>query len=167
MKRIREFIHSLARGTPAERDAKIHERLTDEPRCAVARYLAGCASFDAGRPASAVSDLMVAHHADSQLESAALLVFAGLSACGRPHEPLLRVMLETWEEFRRPKFDRTPRERWLLDALAVSDGALRGASSLARRLGRLPIPTLRRQIVQAIASSPVEPYGLLIASAAG
>jgi hypothetical protein len=133
-----------------EMDALLKARLRDAPRCPIARYLAGCRSFDRGLPASGVRHMMVAHHADPGLESAALLVFAGLHACQDPSEPLLSVVLDTWEEFRRPEFDRCRRERHLLDAFAQPFPAAAEASSLARRLWRLPLRALRRQLAEAL-----------------
>jgi hypothetical protein len=141
-------------------------RVAAEPRCAVTRYLLACRCIDAGGPAWAVRHLMVAHHALPALESAALLVFAGLNWIARRDEPLLPVLLETWDEFRRPEFDRTAAECALLDAFAEPAGGLAGVSALARRLWRLPIQTLRAQIRAATTSrDAVESYPLLVATA--
>jgi hypothetical protein len=109
--------------------------------------------------------MMIAHHAEPDYESAALLVFAGLSWVSRESAPLLRVLLDTWEEFRRPAFDRYPRERVMLDALAETLPGLDSASSLAQRLWRLPIQTLRAQIRHAVASADTQKYPLLLAPA--
>lgn len=163
---VREFsgvVASVVSG-PGERLAeRVARRLGESPRCGVARYLHGCAEFDHGRPATAVRNLMVAHHAAPALESAALLVFAGLNWVSRPNSPLLAVLLETWEEFRRPQFDRSRQERVLLDALAEPAEGLEHVSILARRLWRLPIGMLRSQIRTALAQRPSGPYGLLLA----
>lgn len=92
---------------------------------------------------------MIAHHAEPDFESAALLAFAGLSWVARPHSPILPVLLATWDEFRRPEFDRTARERTLLDGFAVPSPPFDASMVLARRLWRLPIRTLREQLRQA------------------
>lgn len=123
----------------------------------------GCHCLDRGCPALAVRHMMIAHHAEPDLESAALLVFAGLSWVGRRTTPLLAVLLQTWEEFRRPQFDRFPRERLLLDLLAQEPLPAGSLSPLARRLLRLPIPALRRQIRAALSSQEVCSYPLLLA----
>lgn len=93
--------------------------------------------------------MMVAHHSEPAFESAALLVFAGLKTTSRRGPLLLATLLETWEEFQRPEFDRTRRERQLLDAFAESDSGIGAVPSLVRRLWRLPIRSLRSQIADA------------------
>ena len=104
---------------------------------------------------------MIAHHAEPQLESAALLVFSGLNWITCRQRPLLEVLLETWEEFRRPQFDRRRRERLLLDAVHEPDAGLVHETPLARRLWRLPIGTLRNQIRSAVRAPAVGAYALL------
>ena len=127
------------------------------------RYLLACHCFDRGRSAAAVRHMMVAHHAEPQFESAALLVFAGLNWVSRRGAVLLPVLLDTWEEFRRPEFDRRPRERTLLDAFARPEPDLHELSPLAPRLWRLPIHTLRAQIRQAALTRDAGLYPLLTA----
>ncbi len=164
-RRLAELASQYAR-TPAERlPAVLAERLAQAPRCPVARYVLGCQCFDRGRSATGVQHLMIAHHAEPQLESAALLAFAGMNWVGRRGEMLLPVLVETWEEFRRPEFDRRPHERRLLDAFAAPDPGLAAMPPLARRLWRLPIATLRAQIRQAILSRDAGLYPLLTARA--
>lgn len=162
---IAAAIHEFRRVPPDGRLAYLNERLRRMPRCAVARYVLACHCFDRGRPATAVRHMMIAHHAEPDFESAALLVFAGLSWVTREGTPLLAVLLDTWEEFRRPEFDRYPRERALLDGLAETLPGISSASALAQRLWRLPIQTLRSQIRQAVASSDMQTYPLLLAPA--
>jgi hypothetical protein len=137
--------------------------LARDPRCPVTRYLAACQCFDRGRSAQAVRHMMVAHHAQPRFESAALLVFAGLNWIGRRGATLLPVLLDTWEEFRRPQFDRYRPERLLLDAFAQREPGLQLVSPLAQRLWRLPIQTLRAQVRQAILSRDACLYPLLTA----
>ncbi len=162
---LRELVRRYAQ-TPREHlVAVLSDRLEVAPRCAVARYLLGCHGLDRGQTAIAVRHLMIAHHAEPQLQSAALLVFAGLNWIARRGSRLLPVLLETWEEFRRPEFDRTPRERLLLDALAEPDPGLENMLPLARRLWRLPIQALRAQIRAAILSREAGLYPLLAAPA--
>jgi hypothetical protein len=164
-RKLAELASQFAR-IPAERlPAMLAERLAREPRCPVARYVLGCLCFDRGRSATGVQHLMIAHHAEPQLQSAALLAFAGMSWIGRRGEVLLPVLVETWEEFRRPEFDRLPRERRLLDAFAAPDPGLAAVPTLARRLWRLPIVTLRAQIGQAVLSRDAGLYSLLTAPA--
>ncbi|MFH1747410.1 MAG: hypothetical protein ABIG44_10250 [Planctomycetota bacterium] len=151
---------------PADRlAAQLEQRLLEEPRCPATRYLLACQCFDRGRTALAVRHMMIAHHAEPQFESAALLVFAGLNWIGAHGQDLLPVLLKTWEEFRRPEFDRRPKERILLDAFAERDPGLESVSPLARRLWRLPIQMLRSQIRAAVSSRDAGLYPLLIAPA--
>lgn len=115
--------------------------------------------------AIAVRHLMIAHHVEPQLESAALLAFTGLNWIERPTAALLPIMLETWEEFRRPDFDRTARERHLLDAWAEDAPDFEPEAPLARRLWRLPIRTLRMQLREALVSPDPHRYPQLSAPA--
>lgn len=163
--RFAELLQRYAH-TPSERlTALLEARVLVEPRCAVTRYLLGCQCFDRGRSATAVRHLMIAHHVDVQLQSAALLVFAGLNWVSRRGAQLLPVLLETWEEFRRPEFDRTRRERLLLDAFAAPDPGLETMPPLARRLWRLPMQVLRAEIREAVLSRDAGLYPLLAAPA--
>ncbi len=161
---IRTLAVQLApsRGEPA---AELDQRLAADPRCPVARYLAGCQCLDRNRPATAVRHMMIAHHAEPAFESAALLVFAGLNWIARRQSDLLTVLLDTWLEFRRPEFDRTRAERTLLDVFDQPCPVREQVSPLARRLWRLPIPMLRTQIKAALASTDAGRFPLLVAPA--
>lgn len=150
---------------PEERYCAARARLAAQPRCPVAGYLAACHEFDTGRPATAVRRMMVVHHAEPSLESAALLVFAGLNWSGRREHPLLEVLVSTWEEFRRPEFDRTPREQELLGQFAEAGQGLPQVSPLARRLWRLPLETVRVQLQEVAADQNRGAYPLLLATA--
>lgn len=133
--------------------------------CPIARYLIACDLLEHGRVATAVRHYMIAHHAEPDVESAALLVFAGLNWLGRRSDPLLAVLLDTWEEFRRPEFDRREKERLLLDAFAETTPPPSGLSPLARRLYRLPLPSLRAELRQACARPDAGGYPLLVTPA--
>lgn len=159
-----DSVVAYAQRPPSEFVAWLQERLESEPRCPVTRYLLGCHCFDRGRWAQAVRHMMTAHHAEPAFESAALLVFAGLNLVSRQGSALLPVLLDTWEEFRRPEFDRHRKERRLLDALAGPAERLDGASPLARRLWRLPIRALRTQIREAVLSPGTGRHPLLLAT---
>ena len=164
-RRFSEIIERYARSPAAGLPALLEAGLAADPRCPVTRYLLGCQCLDRGRTATAVRHLMIAHHADPHLASAALLVFAGLNAIGRRGVALLPVLLDTWEEFRRPQFDRLPRERRLLDAFAQPDPGLGPVGPLACRLWRLPLRTLHEQLRQAVLSRDAGLYPLLAAPA--
>ncbi|QOJ15740.1 MAG: hypothetical protein HRU75_14305 [Planctomycetia bacterium] len=163
MQDLYEELAALHRAGSDRLEARLDERLATHPRCPAARYLRGCACFDRGRVATGVRHFMVAHHADAALQSAALLVFAGLNLTARRGAALLPVLLDTWEEFRRPQFDRFARERRLLDALAEPPPS-EGLPPMARRLWRLPLRTLRAQIRQAVLSGDVAMFPMLSAT---
>jgi hypothetical protein len=164
-RRVAEMAQRYARCSADELGARLEQQLRGDPRCPVTRYVAGCWSFDAGRPATAVEHLMIAHHAEPELESAALLVFAGLNWVSRPSVPLLPVLLQTWEEFRRPEFDRSAKERALLDAFSAGAAGQPDQPVLTRRLWRVPIALLRAQLQAAVQARDTEWYALLTAPA--
>ena len=164
-RRFAELARQYAQQSVARLPDVLAERLAAEPRCPVTRYLLGCQCYNQGRPATAVRHLMIAHHAEPQLQSAALLAFAGLNWVAERGTPLLAVLLATWEEFRRPEFDRWPKERALLDAFAAEDPGLAQLPPLARRLWRLPIQILRIQIRDAVVSRDAGLYPLLAMTA--
>lgn len=139
--------------------------LESEPQNAAAHFLLGCSLFDADFPARAAHSMMTAHHQESRLQAAALLTFAGLLSCGRPADSLLSVVLDAWCEFHRPDFDCTPYERRLLDVLAPDEISVAGASTLARRLLRLPIQRLRHELERALKTQDSR-FPLLFSSAA-
>lgn len=139
----------------------IGRRLGREPRCPVARYVLGCLALDGSDPGAAARQMMIAYHADARLSSAALLAFTGLAWVSRPGLPLLHVLLETWEEYRRPTIDRTRAERALLDAFRVAEPAGLRDDVLARRLWRLPIRALRAQLADAVAARSAEVWSIL------
>lgn len=132
-----------------QRTAPLTRLLADDGEAPVTRFLLGCAWLDEGRPASAAQCMMIAHHQEPRLQSAALLAFAGLLWCSRPEDGLLSVVVDAWLEFHQPEFDVTPAERRLLDQCSSPGWAARGASVLAGRLRRLPVERLRRELDQA------------------
>ncbi|MFQ5807340.1 MAG: hypothetical protein ACE5I3_12910 [Phycisphaerae bacterium] len=162
---LNEIVAAHTQRSATEVVAWLEHRLKSEPRCPVTRYLLACHCFDRRRCAQAVQHMMTAHHAEPAFESAALLVFAGLNWASQRKAACLPVLLDTWEEFRRPEFDRHRKERRLLDAFAKPREELNGVSPLARRLWRLPIRTLRAQIREAVLSPNAGQYPLLLAPA--
>ncbi len=159
---LRQRVLELRALPGPQRVLRLRNLVACEPRCPVTRYLLGCDALDRGRIATAVRHMMVAHHAEPDFESAALLVFAGLKWGPQRTRPLLPVLLETWDEFRRPGFDRTRRERLLLDAFSEPLDLPGPLSTLARRLWRLPVQSLRVQITDAVASDAACRFPLLI-----
>ncbi len=163
--RLREIVQRYARSGPDQLTVLLEKGLAADPHCPVTRYLLGCQCFDRGRMATGVRHFMAAHHIEPDFQSAALLVFAGLNWVTRRHQPLLPVLLDTWDEFRRPTFDERAKERLLLDAFSEPPPDLLHGPELARRLWRLPIRVLRSQIRAAVGSQDTRLYPLLCASA--
>ena len=141
----------------------LEARVAASPQCALTRYALACQYFDHGRVAQAVRQMMPAHHIEPRLESAALLVFTGLNLVRRRSGPMLDVLLETWNDYGKPPFDRFVAERRILDAFAESTRAIAGAAPLARHFWRLPIRSLRQELAVAVASADAGQYSLLLA----
>lgn len=165
MAHFQQTVNRYAGIRPEDLPEQLAAAVAAQPACPVARYLLGCHCLEHGRPATAVRHLMVAHHADVQLASAALLVFAGLNWGLRANEALLPVLLATWDEFRRPEFDCSRHERMLFDAFAEPDPGAMQVAPLARRLWRLPLRTLRAEIRAAVLSRDAGLYPLLTSPA--
>ena len=75
---LSELVSTYADRSGDDWSARLEARLRPHPRCPVARYLLACDCFDRGRAALAVQHMMIAYHAEPDLQSAALLAFAGL-----------------------------------------------------------------------------------------
>ena len=161
-RKLRQLLETYRGCAPGELGERLRARLAEEPHCAVSRYLWACQCFDRGRLGEGVRDFMVAHHLEPQLRSAALLALAGLCWVVRREEPLLPVLLDAWEEFRRPSFDRLPLERLVLDAFAEPAPEHGRLAPLARRLWRLPVQGLRAQLRQALAATEPGRFPLLL-----
>lgn len=157
-------IAACAGGPASDLPSRVAARLAAAPACPVAHYLAGCAALERGRLAIGVRHMMVAHRGEPALESAALLVFAGLNWIGERQRPLLPVLLDTWVEFRRPEFDRRRRERALLDAFDAPVPDLARSAPLAQRLWRLPMAALRAEIRAALGRPDESLTPLLLAT---
>lgn len=143
----------LAQLDAASLDAQLALRLGRHPRCPVARYVAGCRCFDLGLPAHATRNFMIAHHAEPQFESAALLAFTGLAWISRRDVTLLDALIGTWEEYRRPAFDRSPREQRLLDGFRLDTRAETAGQGELSRFWRLPIRTVHHELRARAASN--------------
>ncbi len=164
-RRIRAWAHQYAAVAATDRLARANRRLQDDPRCAVSRYVAGCACFDRDSAATGVRHFMIAHHAEHRFHSAALLAFAGLNWIARPHDPLLDVLLATCDEYPRLIWDHDPLERLLLDAFTQDAPARTAQAPRLKQLARLPISNLRKQIAAQRTTAHAPPSGSLTAPA--
>lgn len=139
----------------------LRQRLAQQPRCPVARYVMACDLLDRSEPAPAARHLMIAYHAEPRFASAALLAFASLAWVSRPASQLLHVLLDTWAEFHRPVFDQTRAETAFLDAFREPEPPALSGDLFARRLWRLPIRSLRAQVADAVAARIAEFWPIL------
>lgn len=156
-----ELAASLAEYRGAALVERLRTRLTMEPRCPVGRYVMGCEWLERASPAPAARHFMIAFHAEPRFRSAALLAFAGLSWVSRPGCALLRVLIDTWEEYRRPEFDRDRTEIMFLNAFGADEPPELRGDVFARRLWRLPIRTLRAQVADAVAARNADLWPIL------
>jgi hypothetical protein len=149
----------LAGGTAADveqlkRHAReLHDRASGAA-AAEAWYALGCALLDARNPEEATRAFQLACHAHPGLESAVLLAFACLRIRGADMPRMLPILLETYEETKRPAIPGSAWERVLLRELRAPDADRCGASPPAQSLGLLPIDCLRKQIADAVADRP-------------
>jgi hypothetical protein len=130
---------------------KLLQAAEAHPENGLVWYLLGMSHLAAGDVSRAVRAFQVSYHRQPAFETAALLVFAGQDLPSNDVDQLLPRVVETWQEMRRPRLERDPRERRLLDRLRLDQGAPPDVSSrLARTLWRLPLPQLREQLVRTL-----------------
>ncbi|MBI5765071.1 MAG: hypothetical protein HZA51_16270 [Planctomycetes bacterium] len=81
-------------------------------------YLAGVQALRAGRVRDAARAFGIAHHADFELVSAALLTFAGLKASSGAVADVVQSIVATWREMKRPTLGETQADGLMLGAIA-------------------------------------------------
>jgi len=108
--------------TAPEQRADVMQSLSQgSPPNAVAFYLLGCARLRENRPRDAARAFGAAHHADCNLESAAILTFACLKAgVGEPRR-FVELLVETWRETAALRRRLTRRDRALLATVAAAE----------------------------------------------
>ena len=110
-------------------------------------YLCGCACLGEYRTKQAVRAFGMAHHADSNLETAALLTFACLKASDGEDSDLIEQITTTWHEMKKPDILRRQEDQMLLDCLEATAGKARIALSPLGRMTWLVVgPVLRERL---------------------
>ncbi len=134
-----------------DRRAEVLEPFTTGPDRAAAWFLLGADMLRAGKMTDAARAFGMAHHADWELESAALLTFACLKSRDDGGEVFLQHLSTTWIEMRQPGLGTRAAERLVLDGLA-EDGEepkrLTALGQIAWRVG----PPGTREALKRIAS---------------
>lgn len=92
----------------------------------------------------------MAHHADCDLESAALLTFACLKAADGPDSDLVEKIISTWEEMRRPELLARPADSKMAACLATADPPPPRLSPLGRLVWPVVGPALRAEVERRI-----------------
>lgn len=122
------------------------ESFTSGPDRAAAWFLLGTDLLRAGRMADAARAFGMAHHADWQLESAALLTFTCLKSRDEGGEAFLRHLTTTWIELRRPVPGERAVEQLVLDGLAENGEEPSRLSALGRVAWRVGPPEVREAL---------------------
>jgi len=98
-------------------------------------YLIGVEHLRAGDTKEAARAFGMAHHADCDLESAALLAFACLKAAPGAESDIVEQIIATWREMKQPALPARDAERRLLACVEETD-----RHEAARREPRPPSP---------------------------
>jgi len=85
-----------------------------------------------GRTKEAARAYGMAHHADCQLESAALMTFACLKAADGEDSDIVEQVVKTWWEMKQPAIARKRGDREMLNCLAVTTPKCPALSPLGR-----------------------------------
>jgi hypothetical protein len=156
-RRHRQFAEVCRRwtsATPAGREEAMRSMLDASYPNGPAWYLCGCACLSQYRCKQAARAFGMAHHADSNLETAALLAFACLKASDGEASDLIEQITMTWDEMKRPDVLRWRDDRMVLDCLAATSGPVPCALSPLGRLTWLAVgPALRERLERLVASA--------------
>jgi hypothetical protein len=133
-----------------------------------ADFLIGCHRLQHGDPPGAVSSFRRAYHGGPFYESAAILAFTCMKMTRSDMPRLLEILLETWAEMRRRDLPSCRRERVFLSLIDSSQTPCPvPGSRLAGTLWRLPMPTLRDQLVRVLRDRPPWAHALLTEAPTG
>jgi hypothetical protein len=130
-------------------------RLLDEPHPnGAAWYLCGCVYLSDCRARQAARAFGMAHHADTNLETAALLTFACLKASDGEDTDLIEQITSTWHEMKEPDILRRQEDRLLLDCLEATSGKVPASlSPLGRMTWLVAGRVLRDRLERLVAGS--------------
>jgi hypothetical protein len=131
----------------ADREGAMRSLLNRPGLNGPAWYLCGCACLQEYRAKQAARAFGMAHHADSNLETAALLTFACLKAADGQDSDLVEQITTTWQEMKNPDILHRQQDRLLLDCLEATCGQAPASLSPLGRLAWLVVgPVLRDRI---------------------
>lgn len=134
----------LWRQTPADQRAGALSALTPdtEPNGPV-WFLIGCDHLHEYRTKQAARAFGIAHHADCNLEAAALLAFACLKAAEGKDSDIVEQIITTWREMKQPDIPRRKQDRLLLSCLESTVGNPPDLPPLGRLIWLVVGPALR------------------------
>ena len=150
-----------ASATSAGREDAMRSMLGDSYPNGPAWYLCGCACLSQYRCKQAARAFGMAHHADSRLETAALLTFACLKASDGEDSDLIEQITTTWNEMKKPDILRRREDRLLLDCLEASSGTAPSSLSSLGRLTWLTLGPALRQRIERLAAGNDERWAPL------
>lgn len=147
----------LWRQTPtAQRVQALSASAPDAEPNGPAWYLIGCAHLHEYRTKQAARAFGIAHHADCNLETAALLAFACLKAADGKDSDIVEQIITTWREMKQPDVLRQKQDRLLLACLESTTGKMPDLPPLGRLAWLVVGPALRPR-VQASFHPPTPP----------
>lgn len=118
-------------------------------------YLAGVQALRAGRVREAARAFGIAHHADFELVSAALLTFAGLKASSGGEGDVVQLIAATWREMKRPALGETHVDGQMLGAITqTAPTGPRNGSALAALIWGVSNEADRRRLQELIDAGP-------------
>jgi len=136
-----------------ERLAAMQRLLADEGNSGPAWYLCGCAALREYRCKEAARAFGMAHHADCNLETAALLTFACLKASEGETSDIIEQIVVTWREMKELDVSRTGADRQMLACLADCGAPPADLSSLGRLAWRVVGSAVRPKLLTLAADS--------------
>jgi hypothetical protein len=144
--------------TPAEQRLEVISNLSSsiEPN-GPAWYMIGCIHLGEFRTKKAARAFGIAHHADCNLETAALLTFACLKAAEGPDSDIVEQIITTWSEMGKPDVLRRRQDRRLLDCLESTTPQAPALPPLGRLAWLVVGPGLRPKVQQLFESSQPGP----------
>ena len=124
----------------ADRYDAVHSLVKSTARNAPAWYLLGCSHLRSGHMNEAARAFGMAYHADSDLESAALLTFASLKATSGDSSDIAEQIIRTWREMNRTVMGRHSRENLLFSCLESTTRDAPDLSPVGRLIWRVVGP---------------------------
>jgi hypothetical protein len=116
-------------------------------------YLIGCAHLRQYRTKQAARAFGIAHHADCNLETAALLTFACLKAPDGEDSDVVEQIITTWHEMKKPDLLRRKQDQRLMACLQATIDQAPSLSPLGRLAWLVVGPVLRPKVQQLLSSS--------------